>query len=323
MILNHKYDFIEGLIMLNRLQESDIKLLRVFYAVASCNGFTAAEPVLRMQRPNISAAIKKLEERLDLVLCHRGRGGFQMTKEGEVVFQETKRIFNAFDNFVFNLKSLHDDYSGHITIVLMSGLATSIQLAVSKAVKSTMKKFDDIHVNIQTRLYNEVEHVALSGECHLVLSTYDMLKPESVTFHPVGISCAGRLFCSPTHPLAKFRDVDELPGNVNIDDYPAIGISGLSSSNYIDGNKRLSIQTFSDSFEMCMAAIMTGEYVGLLPDYIAKEQGAATGLVPIARGSMFNFEHELFVMNGKNTRLNPVLRHCIKEIEYFVSESQK
>jgi DNA-binding transcriptional LysR family regulator len=309
--------------MLNRLQESDIKLLRVFYAVASCNGFTAAEPVLRMQRPNISAAIKKLEERLDLVLCHRGRGGFQMTKEGEVVFQETKRIFNSFDNFVFNLKSLHDDYSGHITLVLMSGLATSIQLAVSKAVKSTMKKFDDIHVNIQTRLYTEVEHVALSGECHLVLSTYDMVKPESVTFHPVGISCSGRLFCAPTHPLAKFRDVDALPSNVNIEDYPAIGISGLSSANYIHGDKRLSIQTFSDSFEMCMAAIMTGEYVGLLPDYIAKEQGAATGLVPLAKGSLFNFSHELFVMNGKNTRLNPVLRHCIKEIEYFVSESQK
>lgn len=309
--------------MLNRLQESDIKLLRVFYAVASCNGFTAAEPVLRMQRPNISAAIKKLEERLDLVLCHRGRGGFQMTKEGEVVFQETKRIFNAFDNFVFNLKSLHDDYSGHITIVLMSGLATSIQLAVSKAVKSTMKKFDDIHVNLQTRLYNEVEHVALSGECHLVLSTYDMVKPESVTFHEVGVKCKGRLYCAPTHPLAKFREAERLPDNVDIEEFPAIGISGLSSSNYIHGDKRLSIQTFSDSYEVCMAAIMTGEYVGLLPDYMAKEQGAATGLVPIAKGSLFNFEHELFVMNGKNTRLNPVLRHCIKEIEYFVSESQK
>ena len=185
--------------MLNRLQESDIKLLRVFYAVASCNGFTAAEPVLRMQRPNISAAIKKLEERLDLVLCHRGRGGFQMTKEGEVVFQETKRIFNAFDNFVFNLKSLHDDYSGHITLVLMAGLPLSMHMAVSKAVKSTMKKFDDIHVNIQTRLYNEVEHVALSGECHLVVSTYDMVKPESVTFHPVGHKIDGRLYLSLIH----------------------------------------------------------------------------------------------------------------------------
>jgi DNA-binding transcriptional LysR family regulator len=309
--------------MLNRLQESDIKLLRVFYAVASCNGFTAAEPVLRMQRPNISAAIKKLEERLDLVLCHRGRGGFQMTKEGEVVFQETKRIFNAFDNFVFNLKSLHDDYSGHITLVLMAGLATSMQLAVSKAVKSTMKKFDDIHVNIQTRLYNEVEHVALSGECHLVLSTYDMVKPESVTFHSTGVQCKGRLYCSPTHILAKYREADALPDNVRIEDFPAIGMTGLSSVNYISGEKRLAIQTFSDSYDVCMAAVMTGEYVGLLPDYIAKEQGAATGLVPICKGSLFEFSHELFVMNGKNTRLNPVLRHCIKELEYFVFESQK
>jgi hypothetical protein len=60
-----------------------------------------------------------------------------------------------------------------------------------------------------------------------------------------------------------------------------------------------------------------------LPDYIAKEQGAATGLVPICKGSLFEFSHELFVMNGKNTRLNPVLRHCIKELEYFVFESQK
>ncbi|MEE3057628.1 MAG: LysR family transcriptional regulator, partial [Pseudomonadota bacterium] len=254
--------------------------------------------------------------------CHRGRGGFQMTKEGEVVFQETKRIFNAFDNFVFNLKSLHDDYSGHITLVLMAGLPLSMHLAVSKAVKSTMKKFDDIHVNIQTRLYNEVEHVALSGECHLVVSTYDMVKPESVTFHPVGIKTEGRLYCAPTHPLAKYRDTD-LPEGVKIGDYPAIGISGLSSANYIEDETRLSIQTFSDSFDAAMSAIMTGEYVGLLPDYMAKEQGAALGLVPIAKGSLFKFSHELFVMNGKNTRLNPVLRHCIKELSYFISESQK
>lgn len=308
--------------MINRLQESDIKLLRVFYAVASCNGFTAAEPVLRMQRPNISAAIKKLEERLDLVLCHRGRGGFQMTKEGEMVFQETKRIFNAFDNFVFNLKSLHDDYSGHITIVMMAGLPLSMQLAISKAVKSTMKKFDDIHVNIQTRLYNEVEHVAVSGECHLVVSTYDMVKPESVTFHPTGTHCPGRLYCAPTHPLAKYRDA-ALPEDVRIEDYPAIGISGLSSANYIEDESRLAIQTFSDSYDACLSAIMTGEYVGLLPDYMRREQGASLGLVPIASGEMFKFDHELFIMNGKNTRLNPVLRHCIKELSYFITESQK
>ncbi|MBC3766807.1 LysR family transcriptional regulator [Neptunicella marina] len=303
--------------MLNRLQESDIKLLRVFFAVASCNGFTAAEPVLRMQRPNISAAIKKLEERLDLILCHRGRGGFQMTKEGEVVFQETKRIFNAFDNFVFNLKSLHDDYSGHLTIVLMSGLPLNVMTAVSKSVKTSMHKFEDIHFNVQTRLYNEVEHAALSGECHLVVSCYDMVKPESIVFHPLPYKCEGRLYCTKSHPLAKYRD--QIPTSVELYDHPAIGITGMSPSNYIGNERRLSIETFSDSFESCLSAILTGEYMGLLPDYFVEGKTYAEELIPLG-GDEFAFSHDLFVMNGKNTRMNPVLKHFIRELEYFVTQ---
>ncbi|MFC6440687.1 LysR family transcriptional regulator [Bowmanella sp. JS7-9] len=303
--------------MLNRLQESDIKLLRVFFAVASCNGFTAAEPVLRMQRPNISAAIKKLEERLELVLCHRGRGGFQMTKEGEVVFQETKRIFNAFDNFVFNLKSLHDDYSGHITIVLMSGLPMNVVKAVSRSVKSAMDKFEDIHFNVQTRLYNEVEHAALSGECHLVVSCYDMVKPESIIFHELPCSIEGQLYCAKSHALAKC--IEAIPDNVNLKEHPAIGITGMSPANYIGDERRLNIQTFSDSYESCLPAILTGEYVGLLPDAFVETHPFGDDLVPIG-GSEFTFKHTMYVMNGKNTRMNPVLKHFIRELEYFVTQ---
>ncbi|WP_088331711.1 LysR family transcriptional regulator [Lacimicrobium sp. SS2-24] len=303
--------------MLNRLQESDIKLLRVFYAVASCNGFTAAEPVLRMQRPNISAAIKKLEERLDLVLCHRGRGGFQMTKEGEVVFQETKRIFNAFDNFVFNLKSLHDDFSGHITLVLMSSLPLRLSQAVSKAVKSTMQKFDDIHFNIQTRLYNEIEHVALSGECHLVVSSYDMVKPESLVFHPLGVSNTGHLYCHESHPLAKYTE--GFPDSVRLEDYASVGITGLSSSNYVNEQQRMAIHTFSDSYESCLSAVLTGNYLGLLPDALVQSHAPGLGLVAIG-GDAFRFSHEFFAINGKNTILNPVLKHCIRELNYFAQQ---
>lgn len=303
--------------MINRLQESDIKLLRVFFAVASCNGFTAAEPVLRMQRPNISAAIKKLEERLDLVLCHRGRGGFQMTKEGELVFQETKRIFNSFDNFVFNLKSLHDDYSGHVTLVVVANLPMPVYEAVGRAVKSCMKKFSDIHINIQSRLYHEIEHVAQSGECHLVLSSYDMVKPESVTFHPIDAEITGRVYCTATHPLAVYKN--ELPADVDLDAHPAIGITGFSSSNYVKGEHRLAIQTYSDSYESCATGILTGQYIGLLPDGYVKDN-PQLGLVPVG-GDALAYSHELFVINGKNTRLNPVLRHCIKELGYFIKET--
>jgi DNA-binding transcriptional LysR family regulator len=111
-----------------------------------------------------------------------------------------------------------------------------------------------------------------------------------------------------------------LPASINIEDYPAIGISGLSSANYITEDSRMAIQTFSDSYDACLSAIMTGEYVGLLPDYVLTNQAAGLGLVPVGK-SLFEFDHELFVMNGKNTRLNPVLRHLIKEMSYFIQQA--
>ena len=147
---------------------------------------------------------------------------------------------------MFNLKNLHDDYSGHVTLVVMAGLPLSIHLAVSRAVEIDLK-----NLTIYTSIFK-------TG-----------------------------LYCAPTHVLAKTKS--EWPNNLNIEDYPAIGITGLSSSNYISDDLRMNIQTFSDSYDMCMAGIMSGEYVGLLPDYMAKEQGVALGLVPVGGGKLFHF----------------------------------
>ncbi len=60
----------------------------------------------------------------------------------------------------------------------------------------------------------------------------------------------------------------------------------------------------------------------LLPDYVLSNQAAGLGLVQVGN-NLFEFSHELFVMNGKNTRLNPVLRHLIKELSYFIQQVEK
>ena len=60
----------------------------------------------------------------------------------------------------------------------MAGLPSFIVDAVSKSIRSSMDKFDNIHFNIHTRLMKDIEHVALSGESHLVISSYANEKPE-------------------------------------------------------------------------------------------------------------------------------------------------
>ena len=67
----------------------------------------------------------------------------------------------------------------------MAGLPNHVIDAVSKAIRSSLDKFDNINFNLHTRLIKDIEHVATSGESHLVVSCFPGEKPETLTFHPL------------------------------------------------------------------------------------------------------------------------------------------
>ena len=60
--------------LLGQVGDVDLRLLRVFKAVADCGGMAAAELELNIAMSTISRHVKDLEQRLGLVLCRRGRG---------------------------------------------------------------------------------------------------------------------------------------------------------------------------------------------------------------------------------------------------------
>jgi DNA-binding transcriptional LysR family regulator len=67
------------------MSEVDLRLIRVFVAVADSHGFTAAQSELGMVTSTISNHVAALEQRLGTRLCQRGRGGFMLTPEGQTV----------------------------------------------------------------------------------------------------------------------------------------------------------------------------------------------------------------------------------------------
>ena len=81
--------------LLGNLSDADIRLLRIFMAVARCGGLSAAELELNIGRSTISRHLKDLEIRLGLTLCHRGRGGFSLTQEGNRIFEAAQRLLSC------------------------------------------------------------------------------------------------------------------------------------------------------------------------------------------------------------------------------------
>lgn len=89
---------------------TDLTVLRVFDAVARHGGFAAAQPERNINPSTISNHIRALEARLGVRLCKRGRAGFLLTEQGEIVLAAARRLFQALDDFALDVSVLrqHD-----------------------------------------------------------------------------------------------------------------------------------------------------------------------------------------------------------------------
>jgi DNA-binding transcriptional LysR family regulator len=99
-----------------QVTDFDIRLLRVFKAVAECGGFSAAESELGISRSAISLHMGDLERRLGLRLCRRGRGGFALTEEGREVLEAAETLLAGLEAFRTEVNALHESLRGELDI---------------------------------------------------------------------------------------------------------------------------------------------------------------------------------------------------------------
>ena len=69
----------------------NLRLLHVFITVAKYQGYANAQQELNLTVSAISNYMSELEEKLGIILCRRGRGGFSLTEKGETVLQQSIR----------------------------------------------------------------------------------------------------------------------------------------------------------------------------------------------------------------------------------------
>ena len=102
---------------LAQIADLDLKLLKLFKTVVECGGFAAAETELNISRSTISIHMSKLEARLGLSLCQRGRSGFVLSEEGAAVYQAVNRLLEQIEDFRSQLNGLHVQLAGELRIL--------------------------------------------------------------------------------------------------------------------------------------------------------------------------------------------------------------
>ena len=282
---------------LRQLSDIEIRRLRVFRSVAEAGGFSAAELELNIGRSTISTHIKDLEIRLGVTLCRRGRGGFSLTDEGEHIYQATLRLLGSLDEFRAEVDDLHQRMTGHISLAMFDKTASNPDARVGKA----FQLFDDLAPEMSFEVYveplNEIERGVIEGRfqvgvipAHRTSSSLDYVPLFNEQMY---------LYCGHDHSLFELAE-----DSIGKEDILACKYAGLGyHSPNMEVGRSLGMQrdvTVYDQ-EAIVHLLLSGRYVGYLPDHYAKPF-VEQGLIRAIGTDIFQYLCEFLAITRRSPR---------------------
>jgi DNA-binding transcriptional LysR family regulator len=244
-------------------------LLHMFVVVAEQQSLSRAASVLGRGQPAVSAALKKLEERLSCKLAIRGPTNFALTPAGEVLYREAREIANGIDRMSLLIADLGGDLTGAVHLAMASHM-TSPLLNDSFAEfhrrhpKATFLTTVMSSPDIMKSMTSSTIHFAITPlfqkpdqfECHLLFREY----------------CA--FYCGPTHRLFGRRDlsVTDLRNEPSVSYYRPATIS-YTLQTIADAHAEVQLAepavAVSNHMEEVRRMIIAGIGIGVIPIHIA------------------------------------------------------
>ncbi len=254
-------------IKLGQVADYEIRLLRVFNAVVECGGFAAAATELNIGRSTISVHVANLEQRLNLKLCVRGRGGFSLTEEGVVVHELMQELFTSLDSFRAGINALYAELTGELKILASDTICLDSQAMIPEAIAEFSHHAPDVNVLLDVKGLTQIERMVINNKadigfipCHRELEGLDYTPLYTDDFH---------LYCSVKHPLYDCVDNKKLNQRIQTDKTVHAGIQTHEIvGKQLAGMNKGAISYF---YEARLAMILSGAYIGFMPDKYVEE----------------------------------------------------
>ena len=150
-------------------------LLRTFLVIVEERSITRASERLLLRQPSVSAALRRLEETVGYQLITRDSRRFDLTKEGQILYQECNEIYRRISSVPNKLAESGHSISGLVRILVVTHLV--------------WPELDEALANVHSR------HPAITFKIEIA-SSQDIVLAVTQQAAPMGI-------CLLTHPLAS------------------------------------------------------------------------------------------------------------------------
>ncbi|WP_221800899.1 LysR family transcriptional regulator [Oceanobacter mangrovi] len=275
----------------------NIRLLEVFVAVVQHQGYSGAQQELKLTTSAISNYMSELEGNLGFVLCQRGRSGFSLTEKGQQFLHQAVKVLEEVESLERHAEALKGDQGGTFHIALLDATVMDSALSFPEVLRQFNERFPAVHLNLQIRSpYEQVQGI-LNNQLDLAIGNY----PSSINnvIEEKLYREQHWLYCSDQHPLFSVR-------RVKAEQIAQCGLVTRSYWNNADLRKRgfgHSTATV-ESMEAQLALILSGKFVGYLPEHYSQnfvQDGRLRPLLPSEFGYQAPFS--LICRRGRSREL--------------------
>ena len=291
-----------------QVSDFDLRLIRVFKTVAECGSFSAAESALGITRSAISLHMSDLEKRLGMSLCQRGRAGFALTDQGREVLRASQAMLACLEDFRREVNQLHQRLRGELNIGLINNLVTQPEMRITSALRQVRRQSDEVRINISMSTPGEIERGLLDGRLHVGAMPL-IAALSGLDYFPL-YEEQSLLYCSRAHPLFAHAASVQPPRLAGV---PAVVPSHRMSAEVIGLHQGLNCAARATDREAIAFLILTGEYVGFLPDHYAAAWVAKGQLAAIAPEHM-RFCVTIAAATRRGRRHNLIVDRFLEEL---------
>jgi len=294
-----------------KLFQSSLNSLLVFHKVAKHKSFSKAAEGLFISQPAVTKHIKELERKVGMGLIRRGRGGFDLTEAGEILFKHTHKISSHLQEIESALGNLKKDHHG----VLKIGTTESYsKCLMPKLLSEFQTSHPSIKIFLEVGNSEEIEKSLLvyKNDLGLIGVTKTSSKVETIPFLKEPLV----LIVSPNHPLAK-RKIVSL---IELEGYPFIIRAKGSTTRRIvleafrDLNIRPSLLIEAGSSEFIKQWVSEGKGVSVIVKRIVEDEEKRGMLKPIPLAEKIYLEVVLLYL--KEERSNPAIKAFVHFVEH-------
>lgn len=266
-----------------RIDSSDIKLLKIFAAVVEANGISNAQTVLNKDASTISRAISTLEARLGITLCVRGRQGFELTPEGECVREEAAHLFSSLRAFENRIEGLGKHGAKKLVIDMIDNIITDSNCPIRGGLSKISGHYNNsIHIDLHVKSPSELEKSLLDKQVDIAVGLFE--RQHDAIVYKALYDETDYIYCSSDSPVARTINANESPEII----IHALQLQSFCSRNFLNDSDLRGLQfsvlgniSYTANLEAIALQILSGKYVGFIPEHFARRFVNEGDLIPV------------------------------------------